>query len=204
MSWKEKAEQLKFDEGLSWKQVAEKLFPNENPKEAAEKVRGALRQRPRYKTQKAKTQPVKTGTKSIECKADGTQVFEGIVALMEGEPITPETIMCGHNLDPAKWEVLAYKSNFWQAQQKGGGVMLLYQTKITVKPKALEKRIDFDAVDKHFKSLDRQYKPMVILPARQQGTMTAEVNIADLHFGKLCWHGDTDNNYDYKIAREIF
>ena len=32
----------------------------------------------------------------------------------------------------------------------------------------------------------------------------AEVNIADLHLGKLAWHGDTPENYDYKIARDIF
>jgi len=34
--------------------------------------------------------------------------------------------------------------------------------------------------------------------------MMAEVNIADLHLGKLCWHGDTPEDYDYKIAKSIF
>jgi hypothetical protein len=32
----------------------------------------------------------------------------------------------------------------------------------------------------------------------------AEVNIADLHLGKLCWHGDTGENYDIKIGRDVF
>jgi hypothetical protein len=36
------------------------------------------------------------------------------------------------------------------------------------------------------------------------GDQMAEVNIADLHLGKLCWHGDTGNDFDYKIARELF
>ena len=32
----------------------------------------------------------------------------------------------------------------------------------------------------------------------------AEVNIADLHFAKLCWHGNTGENWDHKIAKENF
>ena len=200
--WKKQAEHLKFDKGLSYTQISEILFPQMGKKDGAEKIRNYLRRTARYKQKQKKDTP--TGTTSISGNKDGSTTFEGIVALMDGEAITPEIIMRGHNLDVNKWDVVTYKTNFWQAQQKGGGTMLLYQSKITVKPKAYEQRIDYKAIDKHFDELDRKYKPMIILPARQQGTMTAEVNIADLHFGKLCWHGDTGNNYDYKIARSIY
>ena len=36
------------------------------------------------------------------------------------------------------------------------------------------------------------------------GDWMVEVNIADLHLGKLAWHGDTPENYDYKIARDTY
>ena len=32
----------------------------------------------------------------------------------------------------------------------------------------------------------------------------AEVNIADLHLGKMCWQGISGSNYDHKIARKQF
>ena len=31
-----------------------------------------------------------------------------------------------------------------------------------------------------------------------------EVNIFDLHFGKLCWNGETGEDYDTKIASKRF
>lgn len=66
-----------------------------------------------------------------------------------------------------------------------------------------KKGIDLDDIDKHFAELERKHfvpptiKPMV-------GDMMAEVNIADIHLGKLSWHGDTPENFDYKIARDLY
>ena len=63
---------------------------------------------------------------------------------------------------------------------------------------------DFKNLEQRFAELERTYAPLEILPATQEGEMIAEVNIADLHLGKLCWRGDTGNNFDYKIARAVF
>lgn len=50
-----------------------------------------------------------------------------------------------------------------------------------------------------------EYKQANSKPAVEQPKhLMAEVNIADLHLGKLCWHGDTPDNYDYKIARDMY
>lgn len=65
------------------------------------------------------------------------------------------------------------------------------------------KDLNLADIDEHFARLNREnFTPPIIKPL--QGDMMAEVNIADLHLGKLCWHGDTPENFDYKIARELF
>lgn len=53
MDWKAEAERLKFDELKSWTQVAAEVahyFPELNPQQVVEKVRGVLRVSSRYKT----------------------------------------------------------------------------------------------------------------------------------------------------------
>ncbi|MGI5892809.1 MAG: hypothetical protein ACOX7H_08825 [Bacillota bacterium] len=53
MNWKQEAEKLKFDKGLSWTEVARKLshyFPDLDEKQVWEKVRTALRRSKRYET----------------------------------------------------------------------------------------------------------------------------------------------------------
>lgn len=41
-------------------------------------------------------------------------------------------------------------------------------------------------------------------PKHKDEAYMAEVNISDLHLGKLCWDKETGNNYDLKITAEIF
>jgi predicted phosphodiesterase len=55
MSWEKKAEELKFDKGLSWTELAYELhsyFPELTEKQALEKIRGKLRKSDRYEGKK--------------------------------------------------------------------------------------------------------------------------------------------------------
>lgn len=103
--------------------------------------------------------------------------------------ITPKAIMDLSRMDSTKWELKSYR-------QKLG------DSSILVKP--IEKGLSLEEIDKHFELLDRYYTPMLILPEKQNGSLIAEVNIADLHMGRLCWRGDTGGNFDFKIARNIY
>lgn len=141
--------------------------------------------------------------RSVEYKADGSATFEGIIELMDGEPITPEIIMKAHNLDSEKFEVISYKSNFWQAQQKGGSTLLLYQSKISVRPKKDE--ITLSELQIHFETFSKEYQPQYIAPVpKQESQKMLEINICDLHLAKLGWHRECGENYDSKIARKRF
>jgi len=122
--------------------------------------------------------------------------------IRDGDDMTPDFILEAHGLDKSKWEVVSYKNNMWNTQVKGGAKQISYQSKLTAKPKV--GGFDLKAIDRHFAELERKFKTPVILPARQEGELIVEINISDLHFGRLCWWGDTGNNYDYKISRDIF
>lgn len=57
MDWKDEAQRLKFDENLSWGDIAKQLsnhFPNLNTQQVLEKVRGYIRQTDQYKKQNIK------------------------------------------------------------------------------------------------------------------------------------------------------
>lgn len=139
---------------------------------------------------------------SVEYRKDGTIISQKFIQVRDGQDMTPEFIMTAHGLDPALWEVVSYKNNYWNTQITGGEKQISYQSKVTVKPKT--NGLDLAEIDKHFKELDRTFKPDTVLPATQKGDLMTEVNIADLHLSRLCWHGDTGVNYDYKIARSVY
>lgn len=198
--WHVEAERLRFDEGLSWRDVArgvEHLLPDMDEETRMEKVRRVLRRSKRYgETEK---QDFQRG--SLEYKTDGQIISEKFITVRDGIDMTPEFILTAHGLDVEKWEVVSYKNNFWNSQVKGGGKQISYQSKLTAKPRTAI--VTFSDIAEQFKQLDReQFTPPHYAPV--QGSMMAEVNIADLHLGKLCWHGDTPENYDSKIAKELF
>lgn len=211
IDWKQEAERLIFDEGISYNKTTEHLMKNHkdfkglSERKAKDKLRSYIRRTDKYKAKQAENRGGNY-TKSVQYNADGSRILEGegCLDLANGEPITPEIIMKAHNLKPDDWEVVTYKTNFYQAQQKGGGTMMLCQSKITVKPKSKDNGITLETIRTAFETLDRKYKPFDIIKPRQTGLLIAEPNIADLHFGRLCWYGDTGNNYDYKIARDIY
>lgn len=198
--WHVEAEKLRFDDLLSWREVAKgvaHLMPDMDEDTRIEKVRRVLRRSPRY----GKTEQEDFQRGSVEYKKDGQIVSEKFITVRDGIDMTPEFILLAHGLDVNKWEVVSYKNNFWNSQVKGGDKQISYQSKLTAKPKTSS--VDLPSVLECFKALDRQG----VIPVEykhQDGSMMAEVNVADLHFGKLCWHGDTPENYDHKIAEEMF
>lgn len=146
---------------------------------------------------------IPSSKRSFEYKANGDCISERIIEISKLEDITPESMMKKHGLKEGLWEVVAYRNNFWQNQVKGGGRLTLYQSRLTVKPK--KQGLSLDEIDAHFKQLDRKFKPIEVkVKTQSAGHRMAEVNIADLHFGKMAWVGDTGNNFDYKIARAVF
>lgn len=198
--WHVEAERLKFDEHLSWREVArgvEQYLPDLDEATRMEKVRRVLRRSPRYG--QIEQQDFRRG--SVEYRSDGQIVSEKFITCRDGIDMTPEYLLFAHGLDTSKWEVVSYKNNFWNSQQEGGDKQISYQSKLTAKPKT--GGVDLKSVLAFYKDLSgKGLEPIKYID--KSGDMLAVVNVADLHFSKLCWHGDTPEDYDHKIAREVF
>lgn len=134
----------------------------------------------------------------------GESVFESTIAIMQGEQITPEIVMKAHNLKPTEWEVVSFKSNCWQAQAPKNEKMALWQSKLTVKPRQ-KQQVSMEETGKFFKKLALKYQPKYLEPIMtEHNGLMREINISDLHYGKLAWVGESGENYDYKIAKKRF
>jgi hypothetical protein len=149
----------------------------------------------------AKIEAERRKSDGVEEKSDGTRESDRLITICENEEMTPDFLMKAHNLDPERWEVVTYRNNYWHSQKKGGKLLVMYQSKLTVKPR---ETVTMEHIEEFFAELDRSYAPPRIKPRIQDGVYMAEVNIADLHYGKLCWHGDTGNDFDHKIAKKMF
>lgn len=198
MSWQDEAFTL-WQEGKSWSEITDavrnKYFPDIPFKAVRDnKVRDYIRNTEEYKAKNSQKH-------HFEYNSDGSISSIAFIKLREGQMLTTSEILTLHGLDPDKWEVERCIDNFWNSQLKGGILQISYQSKLTAKPK--KQALNLKDIDAHFAKLDRAYN----IPSKRtypSGELTAEINIADLHLGKLCWHGDTGENYDYKIARQIF
>lgn len=175
-------------------------FPNLEREQVRGKVRAIVRKLNHPSNATA------TPTDTEKCKVsykDGETTFEGIIALQDGEPITPEIIMRAHNLDPDEWVVRSFTSNAWQSQVKDGNKMTLWQSKITVAPRRATE-ITFADIDDYFAKaqfdLPKRTEPYEITDT----DTILEIDYADAHYGLLSWQPETGANYDLEIAARRF
>ena len=106
--WQEKAKEYRFNQGLPWRIVAEKIkdefFPEESAQKIYERVRGYLRWQPEYKENKNIIHvPIK---RSVSYK-------NGITEYQDERPykgeLTPLDVM-KEQTNPCEWEVVSLSS----------------------------------------------------------------------------------------------
>jgi hypothetical protein len=192
---------------MSWHEEALRLYkPGEFGPAKIGKQLGVKTETVKTFLRKAKlrgeVQTGQTNKEKITYNQDGLVVSEKFIKLQEGKKLTPKEILVLHGFEPEKWEIVSCTNNFWNSQLKGGIKQISYQSKLTVKP--IKQAISFEDIKHFYETLDRKYRTPPVICVARNTSMMAEVNIADLHLGKLCWHGDTGANYDHKIARDMF
>ena len=105
------------------------------------------------------TQPTATTPRSVERKSDGSYIYESIIELFEDEEVTPDRIMEAHKLSPTDWEVVSYKNNYWSQQTKAGRTVVLYQSKLIVRPRKFD-NISEAVVLEHFINKSKEHIPV--------------------------------------------
>lgn len=137
---------------------------------------------------------------------DGTATGQ---ALSKNRPYSLDEIIDMWKIDTKKWEPMApLKANCWPTTNGKGESYMNYQTKVNFRPR--RKIFDYDLIREDFKTFTKYYSPSWkdVFDSYdftlQKEENLLELNIADLHLGKLCWSGETGENYDVKIATNRF
>ena len=141
-------------------------------------------------------------TNSVEYKADGSAIFERIIAMRDCEQLTPDNVLSAHGMDTDMWELVSCKSNFYQQQKKGGEILNLYQSKITARP--LTDNISFNKIKENFNELMNTFTPIKVGKPSPDAHYLYEINIADLHLGKFCTEEETGDFLNSELAEKRF
>lgn len=203
--WKREALRLYFDERKTWGEIIGRLqgnFPGKNADQIRDAIRGVVRRDPRYKGQRQEP-PGEQGYKSSNGWKNGQYESDRLIEICEEDAKSPRRILAAHGLDPDEWDVATCRNNLWHSQTKAGTRLVMYQSKLTAKPKADE--LTFADVERWFAGKDFAPAKPPTIPARfDPDGETLEIDVADLHAGLLAWGRETGADYDVNIARERF
>ena len=139
----------------------------------------------------------------VEHNRDGSLSSTKLIEMQDSEAKNPAFLLAAHGFDVEVWEIVTAKNSIWQAHCKGGSTKTLYSSKITVKPKKNEVNYEF-VRDLLIENCQKHQKIEPVELKIKQTDQILEVNISDLHLGKLCWAGETSENFDHKIASQRF
>jgi hypothetical protein len=184
---------------LTWKQIAERMTDKFNRPFSATACRVHIKRRKKRAVQKFEKVDYK---ENIEILADGTHKSDKLLRMSAEQSKDVDYLLSAHGYSKDSWEMVSAKNNIWNVYSKQDGIQTLYSSKITVKPK--EQLFDISKIDEIFNNLNRTYKPRTKTYKPPKKPKMLELNISDLHLGKLCWSGDTNDTYDMSIAEERF
>lgn len=119
------------------------------------------------------------GTEIIINK-DGSETSSTVLQMTSEQAKDQDYVLRAHGFDVNDWEIVSARNNFWQQNSVEKGLIDLYQSKITVKP-----RVEND-IAKAIERLTNEVKPLKVRheinPYRLNNLV---VPLADMHFGIL-------------------
>lgn len=142
---------------------------------------------------------------------DGTWTTKRLVSLSEEESQNPEAIMAKMGLDPLQWDVVSMeiKRNWWDTPMKLKGEdgtetptsRRNYQFYVKMRVRPTQVPVTADVVAKVFEDLE---KPQIDVVGYEPGCKMFELPIMDLHLAKYAWGEETGEDYDMKIADQLY
>jgi hypothetical protein len=161
----------------------------------------------------------KSGFSEVVTKYDGTKTIKRMMVLSESDANDPIRVIQLNGLDPLKWELVKYgiRRTDWDvtmkmkeySQVKGEGASStswkeketnhLFSIDLVVKP--IQEVLSTDYIVQVFEELE---KPKIDIIKHKPGTSMFEFPIMDLHLGKLAWGEETGDDYDLKIAEQVY
>ena len=199
--WKQEMLKMRLEENRPWDEIIDKYeqYFNGLPREKIKKhLYDMVSKERRTKIPAEEASPGKTGNGFDK----DVYEYDRIITICETEQITKELILKLHHLPAEEWEVVTYKNNFWHSQVKGGRRLVMYQSKLLVRPR--QQAIPFDAIRKFFEETTFDVKRTPIQPLQHDPSGDIlEIDVADLHNGMYAWVEETGAAYNTDVAREF-
>ena len=176
-----------YEQGLSTRQVVNYFFDNYGLNvswRSVQRYRGVQTQSNAIKRnsnafERNKVKDITRGTE-IVLNNDGSQSSSTTLQMTSEQAKDPDFVLRAHGFNPDDWDIISARNNFWQQNSQENGLIDLYQSKITVKPK-----VDND-IKRAVEVLTHEIKPLRVEshidPGRQNNLV---IPLADLHFGIL-------------------
>lgn len=166
-----------YEQGMDTRQVIDYFFDNYGlnvSRRSVQRYRGVQTQ-----SKHNKVKDVQRGTEIVLNK-DGSQSSSTTLQMTSEQAKDPDFVLRAHGFDPSEWDIISARNNFWQQNSQDNGLIDLYQSKITVKP-----RKD-NSIQMAIERLTHEVKPLHVEshidPSRQNNLV---IPLADLHFGIL-------------------
>lgn len=141
---------------------------------------------------------------SIQINKDGSQCSEKSIEIDDKEKLKDEKFLLeSHGYDVSKWEIVNFKASTWDTQLKGGKVVELCSSKLTVKPRvnpAWTREIIKDVI----LSLDNIPRKTlnINLNRNDDSEKLLFVRPADFHYNLKSTMLVTGNEYNTEIAEK--
>jgi UDP-2,3-diacylglucosamine pyrophosphatase LpxH len=132
--------------------------------------------------------------------------------------VTLEDAVAFAEVDATMWRVKSWECTSWEVAMKlkastddkgvrgPDRVERVPLWRVSLKLERIAPKFILDGLDSIFKRMEAKsirFDHPHIGRRPDHGSML-EINIPDLHLGKLCWGPETGNNYDLKIAEEVY
>lgn len=164
-----------YTQGMDTRQVIDYFFDNYGlnvSRRSVQRYRGVQTQ-----SKHNKIRDVQRGTEIVLNK-DGSQSSSTTLQMTSEQAKDPDFVLRAHGFDPDEWDIISARNNFWQQNSQENGLIDLYQSKITVKPKSDDELTPQDIANL-FKA---DIKPYTIKQVARD-THNLVVPLPDLHFG---------------------
>jgi hypothetical protein len=141
----------------------------------------------------------------IELNKDGSQTSDKLIQMSQNDCKDVEFLLKSHGYDSKEFVLTNAKNSIWNSYNKVDGIISLFSSKITVKPRT-EYYWNTEDIEKIFldlKSTSKNTKKIEPKQYEKNGQILL-VPIADLHFALLTDTYSNNNDYNMEIAEQVF
>lgn len=186
---------------ITWQQASEIFNEQTNSNLSNEAIRK------RFANLKDSCVPINTTGEFETIYKDGIIEAQKIVNLPPKIKEKPEEVLKVLGYNPDEWEMVYITFSNWQQHTKKQTTKDLYAVKFKLKP-TIKELTTTDYLEVAKEVFSKEIEPIKlskqIKNKELDDNLMIEYPAIELHLGKLAWHGETGQNYDYKIAIERF